>query len=126
MNITGLKRVVGGVFLIALSSLSRAAIAEEVRDVCIRNYIEPATKYDPCAEDIKGYVYTINADDETEALCALKSADSLCASAAGSYSYVRSKAGLKICVANFDQPGIANFCRQNPGLYKYVRGVPEE
>lgn len=104
-----------------------ASAQDDATDVCIRNFFEPATKYDPCDRDQSGrYHYVQNVDDATATICAAAYPDYNCEMASDTFNLVETMTDGNICTMNYDQPGVGNYCTSSPGLYQYGPGVSSE
>ena len=101
-------------FLILGLVLSLRAISEPI---CVRNYL--AQGGDPCAKYPTIFVYVRDVENEQRIMCTRKQHGAYCGSAK-EYNWVVTADGKSACVMNYNQPPIANFCKDLPDLYGYA------
>jgi hypothetical protein len=101
------------VFLIVPISI-RAA-----NPVCVRNY-DKGTNYDICAEYPQYYAYLVGKNTNSN-VCTQIQSEFYC-DEAKQYVHVPTTTGETICVMNYNQPPVSNYCDSVPQYYDYVEG----
>lgn len=90
-------------------------------DVCVRNFLGGDPAVDVCGSIGGRYIYVQAKDSTTDGtLCALAYPDLACSADQQGYRFVRTKDGGKVCVVDFNQPGVGNYCETAPDLYSYA------
>lgn len=90
--------------------------------VCARNYMV-GDKDSPCHRKATGYEFVLHLDTPEIRVCARASIGKYCAEAPLEYRWVKTEAGGDVCITDFNQPTVANFCQDLPALYSYVQPI---
>lgn len=105
--------------------ISSAAMASPPK-VCVRNYPADAD-VSPCKRFPESYTYAIpwKPDLEDDSMvCTRIYGETYCDISPKEYVRIPTVDGKTICVLNFDQPGVANFCQSVSDFYHWVVGLP--
>lgn len=90
--------------------------------VCARNYM--AGDHDsPCHRKLAGYAFVEHLDTPEIRVCTKKASSFFCSQAPKEYRWVVAESGKQICTADFNQPSVANYCKDLPALYSYVQAA---
>src|SRR5262245_41810808 len=100
--------------------LGATQFATAASKICVKNYVG-AGGTNPCEVPDKKYVYVAPWPGVEELVCARVYEGFYCDQNEPAFSRVltEDKAG-SICTVNFEQPGISNFCVDNPKSYLYA------
>lgn len=103
-------------------SLSVTALAAG-EHVCVRNFLggDSAPSIDVCAEVGTRYVYAMPRGEGEAHLCVLVYPDTACDVDSRGYRRITAESGATLCVVDFNQPGVGNYCEAAPTLYSYAQ-----
>ena len=108
----------------ALALLVAGTAQAEGQNVCVRNFLH-ALPSDPgidICEQFGGRYVHAQPQDETQArLCVITFDDSMCVTAPREYRRILSAEGAPLCVVDFNQPSVVNYCESVPELYDYAK-----
>lgn len=117
-----MRRILTALALLGASAPAMAA----GDDVCVRNYLH-ALPSDPdvdvCERIGTRYVHAQPQDEAQPKLCVITFADTMCDTAPREYRRIKGIDGASLCVVDFNQPGVINYCDSVPQLYDYARVV---
>lgn len=95
-------------------------------DICVRNYLGGDPDVDVCERLGGRYVYVQPKEGTGEAaLCAITYPEAACSQLPREYRKVRKEDGSSVCVVDFNQPGVGNYCETTPDLYGYAQPYTE-
>ena len=113
------QRILAG-SLLPLAFMTEPALSEGT-DVCVRNYRGGDVPGDACEISPAIYVVVQAKDETREPLCTMRYPDAACEHYPREYRRVVEAGGGTVCVVDFNQPGVGNYCQTNPDLYDYAQ-----
>lgn len=103
--------------VVGLFVFASAAFANS--EICVRNYLSGNPQGDVCAAVGTRYVYAIDTENPEAKICVLTYADSYCKTSPKEYGFVPTAKG-NVCVVNFAQPPVLDYCQSVPELYQLI------
>lgn len=87
--------------------------------ICVRNYMGDDAK-NPCEISKESYTYVLPLTEAGKRVCTRIYLDFYCNMTSKEYERVNSVDKTKICVMNYNQPPVANYCQSAPQYYDYI------
>ena len=104
----------------AMAQFRVSTVANGEETICVRNYLRNDQGVDPCAQGLARYLYLINNSRPDVLICGMSYPPANCSSYPQEFNMALARDGSPVCVVNFHNPPVVDYCETVPQFYDWV------